>query len=251
MVYLERFRAMVDEIESHPLLEVVDFSVNQPASDELLTSVEETLRTSLAEPIRTFYKETNGLRLYWKIKSGLTDEELDRLEEVYDDYDIGLPNEEEDTDDENPFAHINLISIEDCIIKRNWQEKIIFDEINYNDETVEFAGVTYRERDFQRRLKPFDLFSAYSCMAFFFEEGVENPKVLRLSSHYVEWDNSKITDFKSYLEMLLVTRGIVDARGEIYNQYRGDREPQLITGYDYWSEENVPKLFRNRNQYRF
>jgi hypothetical protein len=248
MVYLERFRAIVNEIESHPLLEVVDFSVNQPASDEILVSVEERLGAPLAEPIRTFYKETNGLRLYWKIKSGLTDEELDRIEEEYDDYDIGVPDEEENTDDENPFAHINLMAIEDCVINRNWEGKIIYDEITSDEETVDFAGVTYRERDFQRRLKPFDLFSAYSCMAFFLEEGVGNPKVLRLSSHYVEWDNSKITDFKSYIEMLLVTRGIVEARKEIYNEYRGDREPPLITGSDYWTEENVPKLFRNRDQ---
>jgi hypothetical protein len=247
VVYLERFTEMVNDIESHPLLEVVDFRVNPPASDEIMTLVEERLGVPLSDPIRTFYQETNGLRLYWKIKPGLTDEELDVIEEEYDDYDIGVPDEEEDTDDENPFAHINFLSIEDCIINRDWRGKIIYDEITSDEETVNFSGVTYQEKTFQNQLKPFDLFSSYACMAFFLEEGVSDPKILRLSGHYAEWDNSKVTNFKSYMEMLFVTRGIVDARGEIYSEYRGDRKPLLITNSDYWNEENIPKLFRNRN----
>ncbi len=245
MSYLEKFRAMVVEIESHPLLEVVDFCVNQPAMDEELAAVETMLGASLAEPIRNFYKEANGLKLYWKIKSGMTDKELDTIQEEYDDYDIGVPDEEEDTDNENPFAKINFIPIENAIIHRNWHNKIIFDGITSDEDTVEFACNTYKEKDFQRNLKPFDLFSDYSCMAFFLEEGVGNPKVLRLSSHYAEWENSKITDFESYLEMLLVTKGIVKARKEIYNEYKGNMKDPIIRNSDYWTSELVPKLFRS------
>ncbi|MBE9232467.1 SMI1/KNR4 family protein [Cuspidothrix issatschenkoi LEGE 03284] len=246
MVYLERFRAMVNEIESHPLLEVVDFTINKPTTNELLTTVEERLGASLAEPIRNFYTEANGLRLYWKIKSGLTDEDLDSIEDEYDDYDIGVPDDEENVEEEYPFAQINLISLDDCILNLNWHNKIIYDELSSEDEEVEFAGKNYSERDFERRLKPFDLFSSYACMAFFLEEGIGNPKILRLSSHYVEWDNSRITDFASYLEMLLATRGIVEAREKIYNSYRGDRESPLVTLHNYWTQEHIPKLFRNK-----
>ena len=244
--YLARFRAMVAEIEAHPLLEVVDFQINSSTNDEVLAMVEERLEASLAEPIINFYKEVNGLRLYWRIKSGLAEEELDSIQEEYDDYEIGVPDEEEDADSENPFAQINILPIEDCLINRNWDNIIIFDEITSNEDELEFTGIKYKTRDFQRQLKPFDLYSSYSCMAFFMEKGNGNPKVLRLSSHYVEWNNSKITDFKSYLEMLLMTRGIVEARTEIYNDYRGDLKPPLITDSNYWTEEHIPKLFRKK-----
>jgi len=244
--YLERFRAIVTEIESHPLLEVVEFRINPPATDEVFAIVEEKLGVPLADPIRSFYGEANGLRLYWKIKSGLTEEELDAIAEEYEDYDIGVPEEEEGRDDENLFAQIKLIPLEECIVDRNWQNIIIFDQITSEEEIVEFAGVTYNKRDFQRRIRPFDLYSPFSCMAFFLEESVGNLKVLLLSSHYVEWDNSRITDFKSYLEMLFVTKGITGARQKIYNDYRGDKKPPLITGSDYWTEEHIPKLFRTQ-----
>ncbi len=242
MNYVEKFSAMVDEIKLHPLLEIVDFCVNQPASDEAFAAVERRLEATLDKSIRDFYQKANGLRIYWKIKSGMTDEELDNIQEEYDDYDIGIPDED---DDENYFAKIDLIPIENAVVDRNWNNKIIFDEITSDEDTIEFSNTTYREKDFQKNLKPFDLFSDYSCMAFLLEKGVGNPKILRLSSHYAEWDNSRITDFESYLEMLLFTRGIVEARKEIYNEYRGDRKDPLITNAAYWAEEQVPKLFRN------
>jgi hypothetical protein len=237
---------MVAEIESHSLLEVVEFSINPPANDEVFSAVEKKLGAPLSEPIRSFYAEANGLRLYWKIKSGLTEEDLDVIAEEYDDYDIGIPDEEEGTDDENLFAQIKFLSIEDSIIYRDWQNVIVFDELTLEDETINFAGMTYNKREFQRRIRPFDLYSAFSCMAFFLEKGVGNPKVLLLSGHYVEWDHSRITDFESYLEMLFATRGITEARKEIYGDYRGDKKPPFITSRSYWNQEYIPKLFRNK-----
>jgi hypothetical protein len=41
----------------------------------------------------------------------LTEEELDSIQEEYDDYEIGVPDEEEDADSENPFAQINIFRL--------------------------------------------------------------------------------------------------------------------------------------------
>ncbi len=225
---------MVSEISSHPLLQVVEFSLNPPASSEALEAVEEKIGASLAEPIRRFYEEANGLKLHWRIKSHFTEQELDEIKGKYNDYWIEFPENKD-----IPFAQINLISIDECI-NRNWDEIII----PLEDQTFEFQGTNYPHRDFAGRLKPFDLFSTYYCMAFFLEKGIGNPKVLLLSDYYIEWDASRITDFESYLEMLLVTRGIVESRRKIFGEYRGDLKPPLVIGADFQTQEHVPKLFR-------
>ncbi len=49
--YLERFRSMVAEIEAHPLLEVVTFSINPPISEQVLAQIETGLGLQLAERI--------------------------------------------------------------------------------------------------------------------------------------------------------------------------------------------------------
>jgi SMI1 / KNR4 family (SUKH-1) len=235
--YVERVRAMVDDLRTYPFVEVVRFEVFPPATADALAQVEEAIGARLAPALREFYGEANGLVLRWRIRQDLSDAERARLEDLSDDYEIGNP----DTD-ENPFAHINLIPIHESIVTRHWTEI----DIDVGKATVEFGGETHEHAEFRNRLKPFDLFSLYDCMAFLIERGQGNPKVLLLSDYYIEWDNSRITDFASYLEMLLATRGIVECRDRIYGDYRGDLKPPLVTGKDYWTTRRVPKLFRRR-----
>lgn len=237
--YIERFKSMVDGIKADPLLEVMEFNVNQPATKEVLTAAAEKLGAFLAQPIRDFYVEANGMKLHWRIKQDLPAKKVEEISEKYDDYWIELPE-----DEDIPFAQIYLLPLEDCLLHRTWPQFVTEKE----DEKFVFEGKTYSFNDFGRQLKPFDLFSTYYCMSFFLEEGVGNPKALLLSDHYIEWDNSRITDFGSYMEMLLATRGIVRARKEVYGEYRGDEKPPLITGSDYWRGKRIPKLFRKKKR---
>ena len=235
--YVEKFKTMVDEIRSHPLLNVIEFNLNPPATEEMFDAEEQKLGAKLAKPIRSFYGEANGLKLHWQIKQPPSEEKADEIAEKYDDYDIEFPE-----DEDIPFAQIHLLPLVEAIIHKSWpQFKATGDE-----KDVEFAGKTYSYRDFVRHLKPFDVFSTYYCMAFFLEKGVGNPKVLMLGDYYIEWDNSRITDFASYMELLFVTTGIVESRNTIYNEYRGNLKPLLITDPDYWKKKHIPKLFRKK-----
>jgi hypothetical protein len=234
--YIERFRAMANEIKANELLDFVDFKTYPPASNQIFESIEAKIGVSLTESIHNFYGQSNGLQLRWRIKPDITDKELEVVTKKYDDYDIELP---ENTG--NPFAQINIIPLENSF-NHVWDEIII----PLEDQTFKFQGMTYPHSEFARKLKPFDLFSEYYCMAFLMEQGVGNPKALLLSNYYAEWNYSRITDFASYIEMLLVTRGIVRSRDKIYSEYRGDLKPPLITGPDYWKKKHIPKLFRKK-----
>jgi len=239
MTYLERFQQLAEEIASHPLLEVVEFKVNAPASEAGFNQVEHKLGAPLAEAIRTFYRETDGLVLHWKLKSGTTYEALKEISSQYDDYWI-----ESVEDGYLPFARINILPLEETFFAANWEEIIYFDWMNDAD-LFEFAGRSYNQLDFGKMLRPFDEFSVSHCMAFLVEEGLGNPKVLLLQDHYVSWESSRLTNFESYLEFLLVTRGIVEARAEIYGEYEGHTQPSLTTGSSEHLQIPVPKLFRS------
>ena len=235
--YIERFNEMVDEIRSHSLLTVVEFNINPPATQENFNVVEQRIEASLADSIRNFYGEANGLKLHWQIKRPSSKEETIKIASKYDDYKITFPE-----DQDIPFAQINLLPLEEAVIDRKWPEFVSEGDM----KDVEFAGKTYTYSNFVQRLRPFDIFSTYYCMAFFLEKGIGNPEVFMLGDHYIEWDESRITDFASYIEMLFVTRGIVKSREKIYSEYRGDLKPPLITGPDYWKKKHIPKLFRKK-----
>lgn len=80
--FLPRFRRMVDELETHPHLEVVDFHFSPPARPEEIESAKRSLGGALPDGVETFYREMNGFTLEWEIK----------LEEIRqgDDSDKGL-----------------------------------------------------------------------------------------------------------------------------------------------------------------
>ncbi|HWW75289.1 MAG TPA: hypothetical protein VNZ44_07835 [Pyrinomonadaceae bacterium] len=235
--YVERFEAMVEEIKGHPRLEVVEFALNPPATADVFRQVEEKLKAAPSGPLREFYGRANGMRLRWKIKAGLSEAELEEVRAESPDYSI-----ESSENADIPFAQINLIPLEEALVTRRWEE---FEEAE-DDEHFEFQGQTYLVREFGERVRPFDLFSTYNAMAFVTEEGNGDPPAMLLGDYYVEWSHSRLTDFASYVEMLLATRGVVKAREQVYGEYRGDLKPALKTGADYWTQERVPQLFRKR-----
>lgn len=234
--YVERFRKVVAEVEAHPALEVVAFKVKEPAGAEELRAAEEVLGAKLAEPLRRFYgEEANGLLLHWRVREDISPEDLKKVKRESSDYQIEPPE-----DPDIPFAKVHLLGLLESLKKKRWPEITT----HVPEATYEFRGETYKSREFGKRLRPFDIFSTYECMAFLVEEGVGDPAVMLLSDYYGEWDETRITDFASYMEMVLATRGITEARKAVFGEYRGDRKPPLKTGPSYWTAERIPKMFR-------
>ena len=234
--YVEIFSKIKSEIEEHSLLELVEFQVYPSISKDIIIAVEQKIGQPLADPILNFYGQTNGLKLTWRWNSRLSLEEFERAKEKYDDYPAEL-----DGNEDIPYACINLISLEDCFLNLAWDGL----ELGDTQATTEFGGVAHPHDNFAKMVKPFDLFSTFYSMAFVLEEGVVDPKVILLSDYYVQWNYSRITNFESYLEFLLVSRGIVESRKRLYSEYRGDLKPVLQTPSGYWKTEDIPKLFRN------
>jgi len=232
--YLRRFRALEEELKEHDFIEIIDFTIYPPATAAQLKVVESKLGAPLAKPIRGFYEQTNGLKLHWRIKPDLSLVETEKLRKKSSDYYVVIAEYVGD-----PFAMINLIPIHESIVKRRWKEL----DISRTGKTFEFGGSSHRIEEFRKRLKPFDIINREICMSFLLEQGNGNPPVLLLSDGYTDWNSSILTDFESYMEMLLVTRGIVEARERIFGQEEGDLKPPLIADFQYWKKRHTPKMF--------
>lgn len=239
MNYLDRFKNMVDEIENHPFLEVVKYQTFPPAKAEVFKKAAELIGAELDATILNFFSETNGLHLHWKVKEGIPETVFEELVENCDDYWM-----ERTEHPDNPFAKINILPLEKSILY-NWDQEIPSEGF---EETTRFGKLEMPSTQFIQNLKSFDLFSEYSCMAFFLSQGQGNPSVLWLSDNYADWENSKLTDFYSYLETLLVTRGICDSRETVFEQEDGHRKAPLSRESEFWKKPKfIPKLFIEKN----
>ena len=247
MPHLQRFRAMVDQIKAHPLLEVRRFEIGAPIDADGLRAVERHLGAPLAPALKGFFQECNGLSLYWKIKAGLSDDEMDALGEDFGDYDLGSPDDESGEDHQSLFANLKILPLQEAIIGRDWSKVILAGDDEMARQPVDFLGKPQPRGTLLQKLRPFDLFSGYACMAFYLEPGVGDPKALHLSGHYVEWDNSRLTDFASYLEVVLATRGLTEARANVFKAYRGDQQPLLTFAGPDDLEHHIPALFQGES----
>jgi hypothetical protein len=65
--FLTRFRRMVDELETHPHLEVIDFHFSRPAKPEEIADAARAVGGGLPDGVEAFYREMNGFTLEWEI----------------------------------------------------------------------------------------------------------------------------------------------------------------------------------------
>lgn len=232
--YVERFRAMFKDMERYSFIELLEFSPQPPATASEIKSVESKLGVPLDATVRGFYEETNGLKLHWRIKRDLGIEESKKIRKKSSDYYVKIAEYIGD-----PFAFINIIPIQESIVVRDWKEI----SIDIEQKKIEIKGHSYSVKQLEKRVKPFDLLNEELCMAFLFLPDSGKPQVLLLSEGCVEWNNLRSTDFESYMEMLLTTRGIVEARMKIFGREEADPYSPLIGDAKFWQKKFTPNLF--------
>jgi len=234
--YLKRFDKLAKDLAAQDYIEIVEYKPRPPARKLALKAVEEKLGAALSEPLRAFYEQTNGLKLHWTIKANLSPTETNKLRKKSTDYYVVIAEYIED-----PFAIINLLSLEDSILKEG---KI---SAKQTEPAITFNNIRYSASDFRKRLKPFDVMNVDVCMAFLLEKGNGNPPVLFLHDACSDWTGSRPTDFGSYLEMVLATRGIVEAREKIFAVEPKRTAEPLIGDEKFWQHTYTPKMFARSN----
>jgi hypothetical protein len=236
--YLARFAMMVEELKRcGDVVALLNYNLFEPVPDASLAEVEDVLGMPLGESIKDFFKLTNGLQLRWILKSSpafdpekhrFTPEPFDWLL-PWDDYlpDTGL---------------VNVLPLEEIFL-RDWKGFVWFG--SEAKRRNRFLGVEYNGLSFKKSIKPFDAFNKFYSMAFFVGDRQSDPKVILGEDHLADFASSRVTNFESYLEFLLATKGIVAERKNFYSDsFNSSAEPKevLITRADDWQGDRVIKV---------
>lgn len=200
-----RLLEMVEALKQRPDVMVLHSAVRPAVSEADLEWIEQEKKIQLAEPIKAFYRITNGFQLLWT--SANKQESERRRSAGGAEFSEDLPRKE-------------YLDFEGCIniwplhriFTEDWSEEIYFQ--SDQNKIVSIGAERLTLYDYKKRLKPFDLFSKERCMCFYVDENDRNSmsRVLLASGHYTDVQSSKVTDFPSYLEFLIANHGLVESR---------------------------------------
>lgn len=219
--YLDRFKVMVDEMMAEPRVRVTNFWVGEAVTDDEIARVEKHLGYSLDASILDFYRQANGLQFRW------LDTASPNYVEGRDDQTHAEPVGYLQGDNDEADGVVNILPLGECFVDRSYEEMLYFDWMNDDDKT-EFAGKEYGQLEFAKALRPVDPFSFYNSMGFFLGSGSSNPPLIMGDDHDACWTDSYVTDFRSYLELILQHRGNVQIRRDTFGQYAGHRNDPVV-----------------------
>ena len=234
MNYISNLEKIKQEIDSNPLLEIVTFEVAPPVSEEQIKEIEQKHQIILDKSLKDFYRQANGCHLHWQLMP-LSEEEYDtKVYGKFGDYEPDLED-----DDENPFAQIKINSLKDCFLD-DW-----FDYDNSDQDKFQFKDDVYNKQILSKKLKILDKFSTFSCIAYITDKKFETTPLVMLSGHYADWWNSYLTNFATYWQLLMQSRGIYEIKNDILGKIDGHKvEP--ITNLNDFGEQLTPKLFNTK-----
>lgn len=179
--YLERFARMVDELRRDPRVQVTHFWMGIPAREVELLRVEKELGQPLPQSVRDFFAQANGLQLRW--------------------LDVGHP----------------------CFVPSDGPPVSEYTDFLQGDEDTANAVVNIHPIHLsflepapdEPEIRCFDDFSAQRSMAFRLTQGRLDPRVVMGDDHNASWSTA-VTDFASYLEMILRYRGDIESRVKVF-----------------------------------
>lgn len=219
MSFLEQFHKMTKQLEEQGMF-INHVWVNPPTSEEDIAEVENILGYKLDNSITNFFRECNGIQLLW---TNPNNKYLDKLKQFTNSKEFisyGI------TDDYRFDGAILIEPIKETFLS-DWYDHIYFDFIIENKEEINFAGTTYIEPDFSKRIQPFDLFDSFWDVSFFLD-GTANPPLILGVDYHADYLYSKKISFDNYLAFLLKTYAAVKARQDVLELPDGHKEQPIM-----------------------
>lgn len=211
--YLRKFRSMVQELKEKPQIEIVKYNVNSPIEESEIIEIEKKYNISLIGNIKELYRQANGLWLEWTLNQ----------------------TESEENNCKDISGSIHVLQLDQVF--GGWDGKEWHDDLW-------FDWMDKEEKKRMKRLKPIDYFDNddSGCVCFIVENGNFHQNLVL---HSVDYGINKMgINFKTYLEMLLKTRGLfrwqymISSKKNLYNYdafYRSFHKcmPQIFPKTDF------------------
>lgn len=233
--WFNRFLDMVENLKNNPEIVVTNFSIFDPITDLDIDRVEGIAGSKLDPTIKDFFTLSNGLQLKWIHKKN-PQYDANSHQPTDSGFDWLQPLEWYGVED----GCINILPLQVSLLDQEWGE-IVW---SYEDEgqRIEFANQEYDLLLLLQNVKPMDIFSKSSSMAFLLSKSSGNPQILLAQDHFADIESSIVTNFISYLEFLLHHYGMVEKRTDIFSEYGGHNNPLVLMGKEYWEEQDRPHI---------
>jgi hypothetical protein len=236
-MYKEAFEAAIEVIKAHPLIDINELVINQPATPELIDTFEMIVNIRLPEKIKAFYLFANGVKCKWSIKQNLSPDILDRIK---------IEGEQQDYDYSGPLGSVNILPIQDMIMDKYW--KTPYQQAPEADDEIEFNKQGYKLGVFAKKLKVFDAYHLdkdEECIALFISDPVsmENFSLLLLDNYMADWRHSNIIDFETYILSICKAGFTIPSRKRLFAKKSGDAAI-IINRESIIDNELAPALFR-------
>jgi hypothetical protein len=199
-LYKDKITKLHQLLSKDASVKLQSFFVGQPASPALLD------KFGLRGAMRNFYAELNGWQLsyVWKENTDFKQKEFGIYEGAFP---WMWPNEN--------YWHldgcINMLPLE-VMMESDWEGYLWFktEKENY----IDYKGKKMPQQEFERKLKPLDVFSKSSIAVIYPDNG--DFDVLLSSDHNAAYTDFPEIDFENYVEGLMKTKGDLNRRKEIF-----------------------------------
>ena len=195
---------LADAIMKNPEMELHSFVINPPLPAAKLAKLSDQF--SLPENLLKFYREMNGFQLSYTYRSNTS-----FLKEKFGHYDRGFPHMWPNENYWQLDGCINILPL-DFMLLNDWKDYIWFE--NVTDTTIEYKGKTLSRTAFEKKLRPFDLFSKSSIAVVHFDKN--NCDVLLSTDHNASYTDYKPLSLEAYINGVIKIKGIIDARPGLF-----------------------------------
>jgi hypothetical protein len=213
--YLERFKAMVEELRAHPDVVVTHFHVFPPVSERVLLRARHEFGAEIPEDFIDFYRRSNGLQLRWLLRSA---PDLDALVKEGG-KSVELSYDSVYEDDGRVAGCVNIQPIQNVFWNTSiWNSILYFENVNDRSSTKWENGI-YPSNAFRRSLVPIDYYHFYYSILLLTIEKQTKISLLASNGYFKNLEPAEVSSFKEYLEYLLASMGVVIGRRHL-NQFR-------------------------------
>lgn len=224
----------MEAVKVHPLLSVEQESIGDPAPPDMIERLEMMTSLTLPLDIKEFYLAANGLAFSYRLRQDLEEATRRSVQEN---------GEQLDFDYSGILGGMRLLPIQESLLDLHWKPPTTAQD---TATRMEFNGTELSLAELGARTKLFDRYEPVNdaeAGAFITDPDPDQWKVLMLDQYLADWQNSRLTDFRTYILAMCATRFTIPSRKRIFGKYRGDQEP-LLRWEDLNTPALVPALFR-------
>ncbi|MFI8320118.1 hypothetical protein [Streptomyces sp. NPDC085529] len=227
--------ALFRRVQEDSRLEVVNYQLGDPVSNPEMAVMEDRLGHEIPSSVKALYGSLGHATFQWRFSPALDEQTKGRVAEEF----------------ASAVSRGNLYSTAAAIRILPLGEVLFGEREELEDlkevageGVFEFFGSSYAEGEFVNMLRPFDEVNEFFVMALVVRAEDPDWKLMLLQDYWADYESSRTVSLDDYLRFTVSTLGLVNARAELFGEYRGYRRESLSYSSEIASSK-VPPMLRS------